>query len=88
MDLTDLRKEIDQIDDELVQLFCKRMHIASLVADYKKATGSPIHHPGREQEILQRVAEKSGPELEAYIQSLYTTIFELSRNYQSRHNNG
>lgn len=86
MDLSELRKEIDQIDDELVRLFCQRMDISSKVADYKKATGSPIYHPGREREILQKVAQKAGPEMENYTRILYSMLFELSRSYQSKRN--
>ena len=86
MDLSELRKEIDQIDDELVRLFCQRMDVASKVADYKKATGSPIYHPGREREILQKVAQKAGPEMENYTRVLYSMLFELSRSYQSKRN--
>lgn len=88
MELTQLRQQIDLIDEEIVSLFCQRMQISAKVADYKKATGSPIYHPGREQEILRRVAEKAGPELADYIHALYATIFEQSRNYQSKRNNG
>ena len=86
MDLSELRKEIDAIDDELVRLFCQRMDVASKVADYKKATGSPIYHPGREQEVLQKVAQKAGPEMENYARVLYSTLFELSRSYQKKRN--
>ena len=86
MDLTELRKEIDEIDDELVRLFCQRMSVSSQVADYKKATGSPIYHPGREREILQKVARKAGPEMENYTRVLYSMLFELSRSYQSKRN--
>ena len=86
MDLSELRKEIDQIDDELVRLFCQRMDVSSKVADYKKATGSPIYHPGREREILQKVAQKAGPEMENYTRVLSSMLFELSRSYQSKRN--
>ena len=34
MDLDEIRSEIDKIDDELVRLFCQRMHVAAQVADY------------------------------------------------------
>ena len=88
MGLAELRKEIDQIDEELVHLFCRRMTVSSKVAEYKKSTGSPVYHPGREQEILQKVAEMAGTELAEYIQALYATIFEQSRNYQNKHING
>lgn len=86
MELAELRKEIDQIDDELIRLFCKRMNVSSKIADYKKATSSPIYHPEREREILKTIAQKAGPELEKYACVLYSTLFELSRSYQSRQN--
>ena len=34
MDLNDYRKEIDQIDDELIALFAKRMETAEKIAAY------------------------------------------------------
>lgn len=36
MDLNEIRSEIDKIDDELVRLFCQRMHVSAQIADYKK----------------------------------------------------
>ena len=86
MDLSELRTEIDAIDEELVKLFCARMEIAAQVADFKKANNLPIHHPGREREILQAVAQKAGPEMENYARGLYSMLFELSRSYQSKRN--
>ena len=62
MDLQELRKEIDSIDDELVRLFGQRMEIAAKIADYKKENNLPILVPAREREKLQDVAEKAGPE--------------------------
>ena len=83
MDLQQLRLEIDKIDNELVTLFCQRMEIAAKIAEYKKENGLPIFVPRREQEKLADVANKAGTEMARYAQSLYETIFTLSRNYQS-----
>ena len=58
MDLNEIRSEIDKIDDELVRLFCQRMHVAAQVADYKKANNLPIFQPARERAKLQDVAEE------------------------------
>lgn len=88
MELKDLRNQIDEIDDELVHLFTKRMAISAQVADYKKANNMPIHVPAREREILQEVATKAGPDMENYARVLYSMIFELSRSYQSKRNTG
>ena len=86
MDLNELRQEIDQIDDQLVKLFCQRMDVAARVADYKRENNLPIFHPGRERAILQKVADKAGPEMGNYTRVLYSMLFELSRSYQAKRN--
>lgn len=86
MDIKELRKEIDKIDDELVRLFCARMNVSAGVADYKRERNLPIFVPAREREILKEVSEKAGPEMAAYTRTLYSMIFELSRSYQSKRN--
>ena len=35
MDLKELRGQIDEIDDQLVELFAKRMDVAAAIGDYK-----------------------------------------------------
>ncbi len=86
MDISELRAEIDKVDEELVKLFCARMELSAQVADYKQERNLPIYVPAREREILQEVAAKAGPELAGYTRSLYSTIFELSRGYQAKRN--
>ena len=86
MDLQELRKEIDSIDNELVQLFLRRMEVSAQVADYKKAHDLPIFVPAREREKLRDVAELAGPDMANYTKVLYSMIFELSRSYQSKRN--
>ncbi|MBQ9930139.1 MAG: chorismate mutase [Oscillospiraceae bacterium] len=82
--MQDLRKEIDTIDDQIVQLFSQRMDVAARIADYKKANNSPIFVPAREREKLADVAQKAGPEMANYTRVLYSMLFELSRSYQSK----
>ena len=86
MDLTEIRQEIDGIDQELVRLFCARMNLSAQVADYKKANNLPIFVPARERAILQKVAQMAGPEMENYARVLSSMLFELSRSYQSKRN--
>ncbi|MBQ6997210.1 MAG: chorismate mutase [Oscillospiraceae bacterium] len=82
--MQDLRKEIDTIDDQIVQLFTQRMDVVARIADYKKANNSPIFVPAREREKLADVAQKAGPEMANYTRVLYSMLFELSRSYQSK----
>ena len=84
MEIQDLRKEIDAIDDQLVQLFKQRMDVAAQIADYKKAENLPIFVPAREREKLADVAQKAGEDMANYTRVLYSMLFELSRSYQSK----
>lgn len=86
MDLNELRGQIDHIDDQLVELFTKRMNIAASIGDYKKENNLPVFVPAREREKLKDVAEKAGPEMANYTRVLYSMLFELSRSYQSKRN--
>ena len=86
MDLKELRGQIDAIDDQLVELFAKRMDIAAAIGDYKKANNLPVFVPAREREKLKDVAEKAGHEMANYTRVLYSMLFELSRSYQSKRN--
>ena len=87
MEISELRNQIDEIDDELVRLFTRRMDIAAQIADCKKQQGLPIFIPAREREKMLDVAQKAGPEMANYTQVLYSMLFELSRSYQSKCNN-
>lgn len=86
MDLEELRREIDTIDDEILKLFLRRMETASKVADYKKENNLSTLQKGREREILKKVSEKSGSEMEEYSRMLFTTLMDLSKSYQNKRN--
>ena len=84
MDISQLRKQIDGIDDQLVNLFCQRMDVAAQIAAYKREHNLPILVPGREREKLADVADKAGEDMANYTRVLYSMLFELSRSYQSK----
>lgn len=86
MDLSEIRVKIDEIDAQLVRLFCARMELSEQVAQYKRENHLPIFVPARERAILQKVAEMAGPEMANYTRVLYSMLFELSRSYQSKCN--
>ncbi len=86
MNLSQLRSQIDNIDDQLISLFGQRMQIAAQIADYKKQNNMPIFVPSREREKLLDVSQKAGADMANYTRVLYSMIFELSRSYQSKCN--
>lgn len=83
MGIEQLREEIDAIDKQLVELFVKRMGVSAQVADYKKENGRSVLDPSRERQLLERVSELAGEELESQTRVLYNLILSLSRSYQN-----
>ncbi|MBE6535716.1 MAG: prephenate dehydratase [Ruminococcaceae bacterium] len=84
MELSELRKQIDLIDEELVALFKKRMNVSADVAEYKRKTGMNVLDSSRERALLDKVSELSGEEFDEYTRTLYATILDLSRSYQHK----
>lgn len=80
-DLSEIRKDIDRIDDELIKLFRKRMDCAKEVGYYKKEKNISVLNQQRESEILDDV-EKKGGEYGSYARLLFSNIMELSRALQ------
>ena len=77
-----IRAEIDAIDDELINLFTRRLEIVERVAATKKESGSPVLDPARERAILTHVVEKVAPEYENGARLLFSTLFGISRARQ------
>ena len=84
MNLQELRKTIDEIDDAIVYLFEKRMDISAEVAIYKIENNLPVFDSAREKQKLLDISAKVKEGRESYITALYSLIFELSRAEQER----
>lgn len=83
LDLQKMRKEIDQIDDQITALFEKRMSIAEDVANFKIETGKSVFDRSREQQKLQTVGAKTHTAFNSCgIQELYQHIMSISRKRQ------
>lgn len=80
-DLSEIRKDINEIDEKLIELFKRRMDCAKDVGYYKKANNIPVLNEARETEILDKVEEKGG-EYGPSARMLYSNIMELSRALQ------
>ena len=80
--MSEIRKEIDAVDEEMTKLFVRRMACADQVAEAKRGTGKPVLDPGREREILAKVAERVGPALESEGKLLFSTLLSVSRGRQ------
>ena len=82
MELSEIRTQIDAVDDQLLELFLRRMELAEEVAAYKAEHHLPILNKQREREVLARVTERAG-EQERSAYHLFSTLFELARSRQA-----
>ena len=60
-DISQIRKELDKLDRELMRVLARRMTLIPHVAEYKQLHDLPVQQEEREEEIIQskrRLAEK------------------------------
>ncbi len=84
-DLQAIRAQIAQIDEQLAELFVRRIRLAGDVAAYKKAYGLPVYDPEQEKKVLARGAQRvQDAQIGAYYRSFLTNLMDLSKQYQHR----
>lgn len=86
-DLSKIREKINDLDSELVRLWKERMEACLSVAQYKKENNLPVLDAKRERELLDRVGDMAGENLDMYSRVLYETIMTVSKSYQHRYLN-
>jgi chorismate mutase/prephenate dehydratase len=62
MSLEELRKKIDEIDDQLVKLLNERARVVVEIGKFKTRTDKPVYAPDREKDVFARIARANkGP---------------------------
>lgn len=78
------RAEIDQVDEELAKLFCRRMDAVRAVAAYKQARGLPVLDAGREEAVVEKNLKKlPQPAYAPYYEDFLRHNMALSRAMQT-----
>ncbi len=82
-DLLDIRKEIDAIDDRIVELYEERMQLAEDVAEYKFLNHKPVFDKEREKSKLEALEAKTHSDFNRYgVKELFDQIMSMSRKKQ------
>lgn len=81
MKLEELRRSINSIDGEILNLFLKRLELCKGIGKLKKDEKLPVFDSKRENEILSKVKEKSGKDFK-YTKGLFLKIFEICKEIQ------
>ncbi|MCD8156102.1 MAG: chorismate mutase [Clostridiales bacterium] len=82
-DLSEIRKDIDKIDRQIVDLYEERMMLTTQVADYKISTGKQVFDPQREHDKLNAVADMAHSDFTSHgARELFEHIMSMSRKKQ------
>ena len=77
------RKEIDDIDEQLVRLLNERSQCAIELGRIKRESGLPIYSPDREKDVIQHVTGVNrGPLDAAAMRRLFERIIDESRSIE------
>ena len=82
-DLEQYRQEIDELDEQLVRLFLRRMEVTGKVGEYKLAHGMQVLDRERERRVLAKRASLAVDiRQEEDVKELFQTIMAISRRRQ------
>jgi len=86
--LTNLRLELDNIDNKIAELILQRIEIVKQVGNIKKQEKNNFYVPKREEEIFSRIS-KLYPQLNSkIIKAIFTEIISSCRSYEKIFNVG
>ncbi|MCR4335790.1 MAG: prephenate dehydratase [archaeon] len=77
------RKEIDEVDEKILELLGKRIGLAKEIGQEKKQENISIYDPVREQEVLEKLHKKNKGTMEMKdLEGIFKEIFSASRKAQ------
>lgn len=83
MDIESIRKQIDQLDDQLLETFNKRANLALQIGEIKKVQELAVYDPSREKRIFTRMQEANkGPLDNSAIVRLFERVIDESRSLE------
>ena len=81
--ILELRQQIDDLDEEIIQLLKKRMGISKEVGELKEKLDIPVEDKNRENEIIDRLTKQAGINLsEEQLIRIFTAVFKSSKQVQ------
>ena len=83
--INSLRKKIDELDDQMIDLVVQRLAIAKEIGDIKETNGIEVIDPYRESQIINRITEKLAGTLEKKdITAIFEPIYSISKRLQKK----
>ena len=83
-----LRREIDAIDQRILDLIAARVAVVLRVGDLKRALGWAVYDPERERMMIERLSQGVRPPLDAdTVRRIFERLIDESRRIEQRHVN-
>ena len=83
MEIDEIRKRIDLLDDVLLRVFNERARLALEIGQIKKGLGLPVFDPAREKRIFARMkGDNPGPLDDGAIVRLFERVVDESRRLE------
>jgi len=81
--IIELRQIIDFLDDQMLDLLVQRFAVSIEIGEIKASSGINIGDPNREQEIINRLANKLEGKLDRDdIATIFGPIYHISKKLQ------
>ena len=84
--LEELRKHIDEIDDQMIELFQERMETVEKIALTKKQNNKNVDDPKREFEIIEKHLPQVKEKWKHSYECFQKQLFRISKEYQEELN--
>ena len=82
--LAGLRRQLDDVDEQMTSLLARRLALAGEIGRYKAAQGLPVLDEAREKEVLARRGDLL-PQRRQQVEQLFRLLMAESREEQERH---
>lgn len=74
---------INEVDDQIVKLFEKRMHAVEGILEYKKENNLPVFDSSREKANIEKgISKLDDKNLSEYFTDFYQHLMDVSKDYQ------
>ncbi len=85
MDIDGIRREIDKLDERILELLNQRAEQAVAIGRLKEETGNAVFDPAREKQILDRLASiNRGPLSAEALREIFGAVFAAHRLLEKR----
>jgi chorismate mutase len=85
-ELDELRRKIDEIDAEILELVAARVRVVLAVGDHKRRHGLAVYDPERERRLLERLCEHPPPPLDRdTVRRVFERVVDEARRIEQHH---